>query len=166
MKPILIVTVILILVAVSVSFYNNKDRSSSNAQAGQTNKITNPTNDDSTTPTVDSETLSLSENYVQFSPEVLEGSTNTTRILFFYANWCPTCKQANDEFLEQSALLPENVTVIRVNYNDTDTDAAEKELAKKYAITYQHTFVQIDAQGTEVSKWNGGKIKELLTNIK
>lgn len=166
MKPILIVAVILILVVAGISFYNKMDTSSSNIQTGQTNIIANPTNDDSNTQIEDSKTLSLSDNYVQFSPEVLEGLTNTTRVLFFYANWCPTCKQANDEFLAQSAQLPQNVTLIRVNYNDTDTDDAEKELAKKYAITYQHTFVQIDPQGNEVSKWNGGKIKELTANIK
>jgi thioredoxin-related protein len=53
-----------------------------------------------------------------------------------------------------------------VNYNDTATDQAEKELAKKYGVTYQHTFVQIDAEGNEVTKWNGGKIEELLHNIR
>ena len=42
----------------------------------------------------------------------------------------------------------------------------KKELAQKYSITYQHTFVQIDAEGKEITKWNGGKIDELLTNIK
>ena len=42
----------------------------------------------------------------------------------------------------------------------------EKDLAKKYAITYQHTFVQIDGLGKEVTKWNGGKTDDLLTNIK
>jgi hypothetical protein len=56
--------------------------------------------------------------------------------------------------------------VIRVNYNDPDTDATEKELAKKYGITYQHTFVQIDSTDQVVTKWNGGRLKELLSNLK
>ena len=40
------------------------------------------------------------------------------------------------------------------------------QFLEKYGITYQHTFVQIDAEGKEITKWNGGKIDELLTNIK
>ena len=58
------------------------------------------------------------------------------------------------------------MVVIRTNYNDPDTDQEEKDLAKKYGITYQHTFVQVDAQGKELTKWNGGQTDELVTNIK
>ncbi|KXK10180.1 MAG: hypothetical protein UZ22_OP11002000912 [Microgenomates bacterium OLB23] len=56
--------------------------------------------------------------------------------------------------------------VIRVNYNDPQTDDEEKALAKQYGVGYQHTFVQIDQQGNEVTKWNGGSLKELLSSIK
>lgn len=86
--------------------------------------------------------------------------------LYFYANWCPICKPADADFKANSSKIPPDVTVIRVNYNDTDTGQEEKDLAKKYGITYQHTFVQIDAQGKEVTKWNGGQTDELLANIK
>lgn len=103
--------------------------------------------------------------YVPFSPEVLTNSTNSKTVLFFYANWCPTCKPADASFTQNMAQIPAGVTVIRVNYNDTETDQAEKDLAKKYGITYQHTFVQIDANGNEVTKWNGGGIDELLSNL-
>ena len=46
------------------------------------------------------------------------------------------------------------------------TDKEEEDLARKYGITYQHTYVQIDGVGKEVTKWNGGQINELLSNIK
>ncbi len=104
--------------------------------------------------------------YSQFSPELLANSVSTRRVLFFFANWCPTCQPADKSFSENNAKIPADVTVIRVNYNDTETDQAEKDLAKKYGITYQHTFVQIDASGEEIAKWNGGQIDELLSNLK
>lgn len=104
--------------------------------------------------------------YVPFTPEMLANSSNTRRVLFFYANWCPTCKPADASFTKNVTQIPADVTLIRVNYNDTETDQAEKELAKKYGVTYQHTFVQIDAKGNEVTKWNGGQIDELLSNLK
>ena len=112
------------------------------------------------------EKKTVSSRYVTYSKAVYEGSADKRRVLYFYATWCPSCKQANEDFTANPDKIPEDVTVIRTNYNDPDTDQEEKELAKKYGITYQHTFVQIDAEGKEVAKWNGGKIDELLINIK
>lgn len=107
-----------------------------------------------------------SEKYMHFTPEVLVSTTSTRRVLFFYANWCPICKQADESFAQNVSKIPSDVTLIRVNYNDTDTDKTEKELAAKYGIVYQHTFVQINASGNEVAKWNGGQIDDLLSNVK
>lgn len=104
--------------------------------------------------------------YVQYSKSVLDSTANTRRVLFFYASWCPTCKPANESFAQNVSKIPEDVTLIRVNYNDPETNQEEKELAKKYSITYQHTFVQIDNTGKEMAKWNGGQIDELLSKIK
>lgn len=107
-----------------------------------------------------------SKRYVPYSKEALDSAESTRRILFFYANWCPTCIPTNADFEKNVAMIPKDVTVIRVNYNDPDTDAEEKALATKYGITYQHTFVQIDKDGKVVTKWNGGMTSDLLEKIK
>ena len=107
-----------------------------------------------------------SGTYAPFTPELLVDSANSRRVLFFYANWCPTCQPADASFTQDTSQIPADVTLIRVNYNDTETDQEEKDLAKKYGVTYQHTFVQIDAQDNEITKWNGGMIEELLLNVK
>ncbi len=104
--------------------------------------------------------------YIPFSPEVLASSATTRRVLFFYASWCPTCIPADASFTNNVSQIPADVTLVRVNYNDTETDQEEKDLAKQYGVTYQHTFVQIDAKGNEITKWNGGQIDELLSNLK
>ncbi len=116
--------------------------------------------------TVKQDDVMLSKQYIPYTKEALESSKGTRRVLFFYASWCPTCIPANVDFEKNLSMLPSDVIVIRVNYNDPDTDADEKALATKYGITYQHTYVQIDAEGNEVVKWNGGAIKELLAKIK
>lgn len=110
--------------------------------------------------------VSNSGRYIPYESGILESINDKKRVLFFYANWCPTCRPADADFKENFMEIPEDVVVIRVNYNDSETDADEKTLAQKYGITYQHTYVQIDNAGNEVAKWNGGKIEELLTNIK
>lgn len=108
----------------------------------------------------------INSRYLEYSKTALDGAVSNRRVLFFYASWCPTCRPADISFTQNSGKIPEDVVLIRVNYNDPETDQEEKDLAKKYGITYQHTFVQIDATGKEVIKWNGGQINELLTNIK
>jgi len=103
--------------------------------------------------------------YQGYTSDVFKESANTRRVLFFYASWCPTCRPADKNFEENVTKIPSDVTLIRVNYNDSDTDQEEKDLAKTYQVTYQHTFVEIDPAGKEVTRWNGGQISELLQNI-
>ena len=110
--------------------------------------------------------MEQSSRYQPFTPTVLADAASSRRVLYFYANWCPTCIPANADFEKNVSMLPADLTVIRVNYNDPDTDKEGKALATKYGITYQHTFVQIDADGNELTKWNGGATKELLAKIK
>ena len=104
--------------------------------------------------------------YVEYSKAALDKAADERRVLFFYANWCSTCAPANASFEKNMSKIPADLTLIRINYNDTETDEEEKELARKYGVTYQHTFIQIDKDGTEITKWNGGAINELLANIK
>lgn len=105
--------------------------------------------------------------YVEYSPGILASDgLNDRRVLFFYASWCPFCRPADAEFRERMNEIPSDVTVIRVNYNDSDTDEDEKNIARQYGVTYQHTFVQIDRDGKAIAIWNGGKLKELLSRIK
>jgi len=105
--------------------------------------------------------------YQSYTPEALSQALAESKVvLFFYANWCPTCRPIDLELQNNLSKIPDDVTVIRVNYNDSDTDKEEKSLAQKYAITYQHTFVQIDNNGNEITKWNGGGLANLIANVK
>ena len=105
-------------------------------------------------------------NYVEYSRSVLENTNDKKRLLFFYASWCPICRPVDSALRNNANLVPEGIKVIRVNYNDPDTDQEEKDLAKKYGVTYQHTFVQIDKNGNALNKWSGGEIKDILNSLK
>ena len=111
-------------------------------------------------------TKNLSSRYVEYSKAAFDQAAGDRIVLFFYANWFSTCRPTDANFKEITSNIPEDITVIRVNYSDPETDQEEKDLSQKYAVTYQHTFVQIDSEGKEVTKWNGGQITELLSNIK
>ena len=104
--------------------------------------------------------------YIVYSSGVLDQTADSKRVLYFYANWCPICRPVDAELRENESQIPEDLKVIRVNYNDPETDDEEEELAKTYGITYQHTFVQIDENGNEITKWSSGGLEEILENVK
>lgn len=63
-------------------------------------------------------------------------------VLYFYANWCPLCKQEQSEVFGAFDQLDDSSVIgFRVNYKDDDTDADEEALAKEFGIAYQHTKV-------------------------
>ena len=90
-------------------------------------------------------------------------------MLYFYANWCPTCRvelsRTHAAFDELS--LP-NVVGFRVNYNDNDTDDHEENLARQFGIAYQHTKIILNENGQQILKngstWSKDKYIEELTN--
>lgn len=161
MKNIILVAVaVLVLGTIGFIIFNNSQVTTTPVQ-NNTAASTNPESSSE-----DSTMMETNNKYIVYSSGSLEESTDKKRVLFFYANWCPTCIPADKAFQSSLNQIPENVTIIRVNYNDSDTDQEEKELATRYGVTYQHTFVQIDSQGNQITKWNGGGISQLLANLK
>ncbi len=75
--------------------------------------------------------------------------------LFFYANWCPTCREQEPRLQRVVPTHMGGVVGLRVNYNDTETDEDEKALAKEFGVTYQHTGFFIDASESVQKKTIG-----------
>jgi thiol-disulfide isomerase/thioredoxin len=75
--------------------------------------------------------------------------SNSDIVLFFNAAWCSTCKEARENLEADPAAIPAGLTIVTVDFDDSD------ELKRKYGVTVQHTFVQVDAEGNEITKWNG-----------
>lgn len=64
-------------------------------------------------------------------------------VLYFYANWCPVCKVEvpNALYPAFNEFTTDKVIGFRVNYNDSDADSDEKNLAREFGVAYQHTKV-------------------------
>jgi thiol-disulfide isomerase/thioredoxin len=113
------------------------------------------------TPTYNPNPTSQENNrYVMYTPEAFAAAANMKRILFFFAPWCPTCVPLDKKISANPGQIPSDVILFRVNYDD------EKDLKAQYGITYQHTFVFVDAQGNEITKWNGGGLEEIVANTR
>lgn len=95
--------------------------------------------------------------YEAYSESKLAMAESGDVVLFFHASWCPTCKAANDDIMARVASIPSDLTILKVDY-DSATD-----LRKKYGVTMQHTFVQVNSKGEMLKKWTGGNTLDAIT---
>lgn len=108
-------------------------------------------------------------NYQVFNQADYEKAKNEGKVIFlnFYANWCPICRAEEPDLKAGfDNLKTDKIAGFRVNYNDSDTDSAEKALAKEFGITYQHTKVVLKkgekVLGPLIEQWDSETlVKEL-----
>jgi thiol-disulfide isomerase/thioredoxin len=88
-------------------------------------------------------------SYEAYSVSKLALAEKGDVVLFFRATWCPMCKALDGDIKANASSIPAGVTILDVNYD------AETALKQKYGVTYQHTLVQVDANGVQLAKWSG-----------
>lgn len=110
----------------------------------------------------DSSMMSKEGVYADYSVERVAAEQKAGRkvVLYFYAPWCPFCRAADADFRANPNKISPDVAVLKLDYDK------ETALKSKYGVTYQHTFVQIDDNGNEVTKWVSGDTDLLIKNIK
>jgi len=84
-----------------------------------------------------------------YSPEKLALANNGTVVLFFHADWCPSCRGLENDINDNLGEIPANTHILKLDY-DTET-----ELKQQYGVIRQHTLVIVDANGTELRKLTG-----------
>ena len=98
--------------------------------------------------------------YEAYAPSLLQRAKTEKVVLFFYAPWCPTCRTVDTDIKNRLNDLPSDLSLLTVDY-DSST-----ELKKKYGVTYQHTFVQVDETGNMLKKWSGGStLQSILVQL-
>lgn len=80
-------------------------------------------------------------------------------VLFFHADRCPSCREAEKNFLASG--IPDGLTILKVDFDTA------KDLKIKYNILSQTSFVYIKPDGTLIKRWIGGRdIQDILVKIK
>lgn len=78
--------------------------------------------------------------YIDYSPEKLAEleANNQAYVVFFHADWCPTCKAIEANILPEISSFPDGTVILKANYDN------EKELKRRFNITYQSTIAVVD----------------------
>lgn len=89
--------------------------------------------------------------------QVLALAANGPTLIYFHADWCPTCRATMVTFQARWPEVRPGLTLVIADY-DSETD-----LKARFGVTYQNTFVQVAADGARLQSWNGGGIEALNT---
>lgn len=88
---------------------------------------------------------------------------NGERVVYFFKTAsCASCKTAQKDLDTRLSTYSTPFVVVVVEYDKEPG----KTLKEKYGISSDHTWIQIDADGNVVTKWQGGTTDELVSNIK
>ena len=101
-----------------------------------------------------------SAGYMDYSVEAYNKAADKSRVLFFAASWCPSCRAANADITGKLKDIPKGLVIFKTDYDK------ETALKTKYGIVRQHTFVLVDANGNALKKWSGGNLAEIVANTK
>ena len=104
--------------------------------------------------TAEEPTFAAAWKYVEYTESEVANATGNI-VLFFHATWCPSCVSADKKISSEE--VPSDLVVLKADY-DSSTD-----LRKKYWVTSQHTFVQVDSGGNLIKKWVWGRDIEDIT---
>lgn len=88
--------------------------------------------------------------FTSYSPDNVSNASTENVVIFFAADWCPSCQVLKRDIEANESSIPANLTILEANYDD------EVDLKKTHGVTYQHTMVQVDKDGNQLKKWSGG----------
>jgi thiol-disulfide isomerase/thioredoxin len=115
--------------------------------------------------TASQEPISVQEDgagrYQNYEEAALRFAQDGDVVIFFHASWCPTCKAQEEAILRDAQDIPSDLTILKADF---DTEIALRE---KYEVTLQHTLIQVDADGGELARWNGGTtLNSIVSQLK
>jgi thiol-disulfide isomerase/thioredoxin len=161
-KSIIVAVVAVILLAGGAFAYVNSQDKQADKSATVTSTADNPKTAETTKePTADHDEADHG-NYVTLAEYNADPSkhADAKKVYFFHASWCSICQGIDKEINADHSSVPSGVTLIKTDF-DKETD-----LRKKYGVTTQYTFVQVDSTGNETAQWTATSLSDVIEGIK
>ncbi len=84
-------------------------------------------------------------SYMTFTQERFDALRGTQKfVVFFYADWCGTCRKWDKNMRKTEGSLPADAMVLKIDYD------TEKDLTKELQVTSQSTAVFFNEKGEVV----------------
>lgn len=103
-------------------------------------------------------------NYVDYSADDYEKARSEGKVvmLYFTANWCPTCNAQEPINLEAFKEVEgdADIVIFKTHILDSETTDETEGLADEFEVRLQHTFVIINPSGEVVFTHTGPLVKE------
>lgn len=114
--------------------------------------------------------------YIRFNWDDYQKALSEGKVIYFYfyANWCPICREERPKILEAfNEMNYPDVIGFEVHFNDNEVTDDDKKLAREFGISYQHTtvihVVGVDKTGKEafrsLSPISKETIKEKIASL-
>ena len=153
-------TVVLSLLLVSsglFAYYNNQNNKDTLNTAIELNNV----------PSDNMQKLDIAEqttdiaSYITYAEYINnpEAYKDRKKVFFFHAGWCSVCQSIDKEINADISKIPEGVTIIKTDFDDS------KDLRKKYGVTTQYTFVQVDKDDNELAQWTASSFDGVIKGI-
>lgn len=94
--------------------------------------------------------------YTDFSPSTMAGLSGKKFAIFFYADWCPTCRKWDKDLNENLATLPTTTMILKADFDN-------EELRKSFEVLKQSTVLFFDAKGNQVGNKLDPSLEEVST---
>lgn len=105
--------------------------------------------------------------YEEFEPSKLALANERNVVLFFKADWCPSCNALDRDIEANLDQIPGDLTILKVDYDSRSgaTDA-ELQLRDDLNVTYQHTIIQVDADGNRIQDViSGFRLSQIIEDL-
>lgn len=111
-------------------------------QTTQTNQV-EVTDETTSEPVAESSVVGSYVDYQQ--GQTLQSSATNKTVVFFHADWCPTCRFFENDINETG--VPNGIIIVKADYD------VETELKAQYSVNVQSTFVLLDENGEVEKTW-------------
>lgn len=88
------------------------------------------------------------DGFVPYATSALQNALNTDTqvVLYFSADWCPTCQALTTSLEADQFAFPDDLLVLTIDFDE------QTDLVTQYGVARQHTLIYLDSNGGEAKR--------------